>query len=618
MANIYDQVPLRAPNSIRLLKLLPASSVDDIVRFDLLEATLDQCPAFTAISYSWDGQTPSIEALCSGKPILVTLNCNNVLRHLAVNSDAPSLVWIDAICINQSPEAIIERNQQVSIMGDVYTAAEEVVVWLGSKVEPAWEETFHSLAKFADACLASEDDNYLEQLLALASKIDNKTLNDMFWGVTWFSRVWVVQEVALSKTATFIYGKVTLKYFNLIKSWSDLYSNHKGVSLVQNLNQTLYNGFGTHIVSLQGPRRALAITEGYDSVEELFRQANRLLATEPRDKVYGLRGLLVSYGISLPNADYRKPLKEIYMETTRGITEFRNCLNLISCYYVSDDWPSWVPDMRTSLPPSSPKGDYHASRPSKGIFKFVDLPSGSLGLRVTATIIGEVSSALGTCLLGRYRTAEALKTDTVLTQVEQEVAPDWREKRLQHGDDIAKFLAVYNIRVLRRALEYMEKESSGQDSWREDLYEIVFNQASMDEKLDMRRPFSQWLDILGDLPAKPHHDYKTQSRIEDSPEMELYNRISANSNVSELHELFTASSYFWTFFKTDTGAFGAGAHAIAAGDKIALVGGVTIPMVVRQVHGDTYRVISPAYVCGIMQGEAWPKDPSSLTSITII
>ncbi|KAI1139702.1 heterokaryon incompatibility protein-domain-containing protein [Hypoxylon sp. FL0543] len=618
MANIYDQVPLRTPNSIRLLKLLPASSTDDVVKFDLLVVTLDQCPPFKAISYSWDGQRPSVEALCSGQPILVTLNCNNVLRHLAVNSNAPSLVWIDAICINQSPEAVIERNQQVSIMGQIYTAAEEVVVWLGSKIEPAWEETFRSLSKFADACLSSGDENYSEQLLALASNIDSKTLNDMFWGVTWFSRVWVVQEVALSKTATFIYGKVTLTYFNLIKSWSDLYSKHKGEILVQNLNQTLYNGFGTHIVSLQGPRRALAITEGYDSVEELFRQASRLLATEPRDKVYGLHGLLVSYGISLPDADYRKPLESIYMETTRGIMEYRKCLNLISCYYVSDEWPSWVPDWRTSLPPSTPKGDYHASRPSKGTFDFIDLPNGSLGLRVTAAIIGDVSSALGASLLGRYRTAEALKTDTVLTQVEDQIAPDWKDKRLQHGADIAKFLAVYNIRVLRRALEFLEKESSSQDTWREDLYEIVFNQASMDDKLDMRKPFSQWLDILSDLPVKPRQDRGTLSNIDDSPEMELYKRISTNNNVSELHELFTAASYFWTFFKTDSGAFGAGAHTIMSGDKVGLVAGVTIPMVVRHVYEDTYRVVSPAYVCGIMQGEAWPKDPNNLTSITII
>ncbi|KAI1449479.1 heterokaryon incompatibility protein-domain-containing protein [Annulohypoxylon stygium] len=616
MASIYDQVPLTSHNSIRLLKLLPASSTTDQVKFELLEAILDQCPSFKAVSYSWDGQRPTEEALCSGTPVRITLNCNSVLQHLAANSNVPSLVWIDAICINQSSEAVIERNQQVSIMGDIYTAAEEVVVWLGSKIEPVWEETFLDLAKFADANLPSEDDKYLEKLLELASKIDTKALNDIFWGITWFSRVWVVQEVSLSRKATFIYGRVTLKYFNLIKSWSDLYSTQKGVSLVQNLNQTLYNGFGTHVVSLQGPRRALAITEGYDTIEELFRQACRLLATEPRDKVYGLRGLLVSYGISLPDPDYRKPIDSIFMETTKAIMTYNKRLNIESCYYISDDWPSWVPNWANSLPPPTPKGDYHANKGSRASFDFVDLPNSSIGVRTTAVIIGSVSSSLETCLLGRYRTAEALKTDHVLTQVEQQVAPEWKQKRLEAGDDIAKYLVIYNIRVLRLTLSYMERESSGYDTWREDLYQIVFNQATMDDKLDMRKPFSQWLDILGDLPLNPPKQGALS--IDDAPEMELYNRISANDKISELHELFTASTYFWTFFKTDSGAFGAGAHGITAGDKVALVAGTCMPAIVRYVHGDKYRIVAPVYICGIMQGEAWPKDTNNLRKIVII
>jgi hypothetical protein len=43
------------------------------------------------------------------------------------------ILWIDSICINQSPEAIEERNQQVSLslMGEVYKRAKRVVVWLG-------------------------------------------------------------------------------------------------------------------------------------------------------------------------------------------------------------------------------------------------------------------------------------------------------------------------------------------------------------------------------------------------------------------------------------------------------------------------------------------------------
>ncbi|KAK3178136.1 hypothetical protein OEA41_000269 [Lepraria neglecta] len=38
-------------------------------------------------------------------------------------------IWIDAICINQ--QDLIERGAQVSVMGDIYRAAQSVVIWLG-------------------------------------------------------------------------------------------------------------------------------------------------------------------------------------------------------------------------------------------------------------------------------------------------------------------------------------------------------------------------------------------------------------------------------------------------------------------------------------------------------
>jgi Heterokaryon incompatibility protein (HET) len=37
--------------------------------------------------------------------------------------------WIDAVCIKQKDEA--EKNEQVSMMGEVYQKAQRVVIWLG-------------------------------------------------------------------------------------------------------------------------------------------------------------------------------------------------------------------------------------------------------------------------------------------------------------------------------------------------------------------------------------------------------------------------------------------------------------------------------------------------------
>jgi hypothetical protein len=43
------------------------------------------------------------------------------------------MLWVDSICINQYSEE--ERNKQVKLMADVYTTAEQVIVWLSEGLE---------------------------------------------------------------------------------------------------------------------------------------------------------------------------------------------------------------------------------------------------------------------------------------------------------------------------------------------------------------------------------------------------------------------------------------------------------------------------------------------------
>ena len=49
------------------------------------------------------------------------------------NIDSSRVLWIDAICINQTD--IPERNAQVSTMKRTYEEADRVLVWLGEERE---------------------------------------------------------------------------------------------------------------------------------------------------------------------------------------------------------------------------------------------------------------------------------------------------------------------------------------------------------------------------------------------------------------------------------------------------------------------------------------------------
>ena len=89
---------------------------------------LDAVGPYDAISYTWDGQLPTVPILCSGKTLLVTENCFTILKSLrSIGHETP--VWLDAISINQS--SVQERNHQVSIMKDIYRKAAKVLIWPG-------------------------------------------------------------------------------------------------------------------------------------------------------------------------------------------------------------------------------------------------------------------------------------------------------------------------------------------------------------------------------------------------------------------------------------------------------------------------------------------------------
>ena len=64
-----------------------------------------------------------------------------------------------------------------------------------------------------------------------------------------------------------------------------------------------------------------------------------------------------------------------------------------------------------------------------------------------------------------------------------------------------------------------------------------------------------------------------------------------------------------TFFLTNDSHMGFTFNP-EAGDIIVLFPGAKLPMLLRP-FGDYYHLVAPAYIRGIMKGEAWPKDLNS-------
>ena len=87
-------------------------------------------PKFSALSYVW-GPPSETHIPYNEIRINITDNCYDALSSLWRLYE-PLLIWVDAICINQSDEK--EKSAQIGLMHDIYSLAQPVYIWLGRKV----------------------------------------------------------------------------------------------------------------------------------------------------------------------------------------------------------------------------------------------------------------------------------------------------------------------------------------------------------------------------------------------------------------------------------------------------------------------------------------------------
>ena len=241
----YQYEPLPTPTSIRLIKIHSGESSDELscsfVVLDVAEAS--NTPKYTALSYVWGDTSRMVSIICENDRLVqVTPNLRDALRKW---SGTPTLLWIDAICINQ--QNILERNQQVNLMATIYQSATAVRVWLGpdekndaptifkafgelkhgigvmtkggGQIRYFDEEAgdlhwaFQSMKMRKDSPVGSFE--MLPILWATAIQLPaaifhpdeaGKARLERFFRLPYFSRTWVMQEIGLASNAVVSWG----------------------------------------------------------------------------------------------------------------------------------------------------------------------------------------------------------------------------------------------------------------------------------------------------------------------------------------------------------------------------------------------------------------------------
>ncbi|KAK3900484.1 putative heterokaryon incompatibility protein [Staphylotrichum tortipilum] len=366
-----------AGEQIRLLIVKPGS-YDDAIQASFAYTSLAS-PAnqqttetdFDALSYCW-GDSPDrvdihfeTENHAATGLIRLSASVGRALRRLR-SQHRPLRIWIDAVCINQQDHK--ERSQQVSIMGDIYSRAKAVHIWLDEEDNPGHgaalriTRDIHNVqrrvcpgggkcsCRGAKHFISSKDiDAIKERALSYydimldvfrlhmdaASSLGASSIKDpasSTWELMqtllehpWFQRVWVVQEAILSRNATFVHcGKETI-------NWDELLMIAESLELTDPPQLRGRIRMPTVWKTLGGTRNLLPLLD-------VFLAALDMKATDQRDKVFALLALSRETCQAIPPSlrpDYSKDPMNVMADFTRWcIGQYRSLdvFSFIHCH----------------------------------------------------------------------------------------------------------------------------------------------------------------------------------------------------------------------------------------------------------------------------------------------
>jgi hypothetical protein len=650
---MYTGLSLNKSTEIRLLTLLPANNSDDPIECLISRADLDAAPVYKAVSYCWGRRENPIIITVGDIAFEVTENLGTALRYIR-DSWAPTMLWIDAVCINQNDDS--EKETQIPLMRRIYGSAEATICWIITNPTP------NSLLQigFYLAFLSNPEAIPLEQRNAILGLNGSFAQAEHNLGVKgaitqsveamvaavllmveafdYWHRTWIVQEILLSKKPILQGALLGTKAGNCLP-WDVLQSrilqngdSDPGNLSIDHITTTFTVGGDTYAFTSAPPRKIKRLVEMRDAWQSGRPKSRDMLSimvanaqkqsTDPRDKIWGFFGISED-AQQLTSVDLTISVTDLYIRWACAFITKHKSLRVLQHAGIGQSSrpthmaqahqaPSWVPRWDLADKDKTASESHKYSLDHHGVLFGA---SGGREPEVSLSVDRNVLSARGilvdivdgiqedqdekaedgaylsmpsTCLAWLVnklgidafrRPSHAGTRQTVFESFFRTLMTDrlpCQNRRLQHGAEYYYLLLSFVLGVITSTID----DRFGDFRFREDG--TCF--------LKCKAVHQELVVIEGD-----------SYTIEDQ---KLLHARSAISSTDRVALYGTVTGYFMlgrVFFLTQGGYMGLGPAGMLANDRICVLYGCSVPLVLRKVESH-WVLVGECYVHGLMDG----------------
>ncbi|KAF4636544.1 hypothetical protein G7Y89_g1529 [Cudoniella acicularis] len=401
----------------------------------------------------------------------------------------------------------------------------------------------------------------------------------------WFSRIWVVQEVALASKASILCDGEQMDWHRFARVMEELDRQSLGALLLPQdgvgVLQTTVMPIGwPSIRKIQAARNTTTRKELL-SLEKTINLFVGFNATDPRDKVFAILGIVEDRDDEAWQPDYRKPVEKLYEEVTENMMWKEESLGLLSSAGIGgnraiEGLPSWVPDYYVTTGAVPFRGGAAGGQSSLCSFSFHLSLQGPKELHVRGRVLSPLLELGPLHEVSRVSTTGTKRTD---------------------------FFTWY----LDTAKIFCKPEAETQ-FWRA----LVANQFRAPENIDPYPDEDWFLSCF-----ESFKDIFQQVYNSTLPAMEqLYNAREVGKAQAFRNPMIVGTlgrrmcRTELDFGNKSEGRLGLVPRGAEAGDLVCVINGVNVPFIVRRMGlhenagNEEYKVVGECYIHGLAEGEA--------------